>query len=112
MMAALHRIGPDAMLAERSQPPKTLMALLDRILGDPARTRRAVCLMVAGAVALAVALGPLLLVVSLFGPTGAAAVGGVGALTTTAVAARRALAARRSTEAAMRRQPRSPRVDK
>ncbi|MET8998737.1 hypothetical protein [Amycolatopsis sp. Hca4] len=71
----------------KPEPPKTGIALLDSVLGDAARTRRAVCLLLAAAVSMAVALIPVLAVLYLGGPTGAAAAGGVGALTTAGVAA-------------------------
>ncbi|HEV2778789.1 MAG TPA: hypothetical protein VGX25_05255 [Actinophytocola sp.] len=72
----------------RPEPPKTGLGLLDSILGDPARARRAVFLMLAGAVAVGFVLAPVLIVVCLFGTTGAVAVGGVGTLATAGCAFR------------------------
>lgn len=62
--------------------PKSWMELLDRVLGDSARTSNAVRLMLTCALALALVLAPVLVVVCLFGTTGAAIVGGVGTLAT------------------------------
>lgn len=75
----------------KPEPPKTGIALLDSVLGDAARTRRAVCLLLASALALTVVLVPVLAVLYLGGTAGAAAVGSAGALTTAGIAARKHL---------------------
>jgi hypothetical protein len=73
----------------KPEPPKTGIALLDSVLGDAARTRRAVCLLLTAALALAVVSVPVLVLLYLGGTAGAAAVGGAGALTTAGIAARK-----------------------
>ncbi len=75
----------------KPEPPKTGIALLDSVLGDPARTRRAVCLMLASALALALVLAPALVLIFLCGTPGAAAVGSAGAVATAGITARRLL---------------------
>lgn len=72
----------------RRREPTDFVGLLDSIVGNRGRTWRAVCLLLAAAVALAVALLPVIIVISVFGIPGAAAVGSVA--TTIAIAAKRA----------------------
>ena len=72
----------------RTHQPTDFVGLLDSIVGSRGRTWRTVCLLLAAALALAVVLLPVLVVISVFGVPGAAAIGGVA--TTIAIAARRA----------------------
>lgn len=76
-------------MATKRDPPKTALALLDAILGDTARTSRALLLMLGGSLALTVALAPILAALILFGTTGAVAVSSVGTALATGLALRR-----------------------
>lgn len=60
--------------------PTTVLSLLHSIVDDPGRTRRAIYLLLAGALASVLLVGPLVLLVCLFGTTGVAVFGGLGAL--------------------------------
>lgn len=83
-------------MATRPRPPNTAIALVAEIVDDPRRTRHAAILVLILAFALALILVPVLVVMTLFGTTGAIAVGGVSALTTAGITAQRAANARRS----------------
>jgi hypothetical protein len=76
-------------MATKRDPPKTALALLDGVLGDSARTGRALLLMLGGSLALTLALAPILAALLLFGTAGAVAVGGMGTVLTTGLALRR-----------------------
>lgn len=65
-----------------TREPTTVIGLLHSIIDNPNHTWRAVCLLLAGATALAVVLLPALIVTALFGTTGVAAVGGMGSIAT------------------------------
>jgi hypothetical protein len=69
--------------------PTTVIALFAQIVRDHRQTRHAAILVLSLAFALAVVLAVVLVVLVLFGATGAAAVGGVSALLTAGIAARR-----------------------
>lgn len=73
-------------MATRREPPETRLALLDSVLADGARTRRALALMLGGAVAFTVALAPVLVCLLLFGVAGTVAVGGTGTILTAGLA--------------------------
>jgi hypothetical protein len=80
----------------KPEPPITLIALLAQIVRDHRQTRHAAILVFSLAFAVTVVLAPVIVVLVLFGETGAAAIGGASALTAAGIAAHRAVAARRS----------------
>jgi hypothetical protein len=70
------------MTARPPPPPKTGIALLDSVLGDAARTRRLVTLLLAAGIAISIVIVPLAVVACLLGVAGAVTAGGVGTLAT------------------------------
>jgi hypothetical protein len=69
--------------------PTSVIGLLHRVVDDPARTRHAAYLLLAGGVAITLVLTVILLIVFLCGTAGAATVSGLGVLTTVSAVMRR-----------------------
>jgi len=79
----------------KPDPPTTVIALVAQIVRCRHQTRHAAILVLCLALALAVTLASVMLVLVLFGAQGAAAVGGVSALSAAGIAVGRIRRARR-----------------
>jgi hypothetical protein len=83
-------------MASNQRESDSVIALVADIVRHRGRTGRAVLLAIGVGFAVALAITPVLVVMILFGPQGAAAVAGLSAALTAGVATRRAITNRRS----------------